>query len=260
MVRAEGLTTARRQPAATLASAHALYVADTLGELGLWYRLARLAIVGGSLVAGRRRPQSPGARAPGLSLRVRPVRGFLADLSATCSRPTRPDCRPARRNSTESWLRRCRRPRAWRTWPSRATAVRQPARRRRAGRLVPRLLALIEPMTLAHAKAMVPARRRLAPCAIRAAGPLVVASGPRPPPGASPAAAPLDPGVPVICVGNLTMGGSGKTPVVRELARPLAAMGVAAAYSDRAGTADGCAARCASIRRDTAPPRSATSR
>jgi tetraacyldisaccharide 4'-kinase len=30
----------------------------------------------------------------------------------------------------------------------------------------------------------------------------------------------------VICVGNLTMGGSGKTPVVRELARTLAAMGV----------------------------------
>jgi tetraacyldisaccharide 4'-kinase len=34
-------------------------------------------------------------------------------------------------------------------------------------------------------------------------------------------ARPVDPGVPVICVGNLTMGGAGKTPVVREIASRL---------------------------------------
>lgn len=34
-------------------------------------------------------------------------------------------------------------------------------------------------------------------------------------------ATPHDPGVPVICVGNLTVGGTGKTPVVREIARRL---------------------------------------
>ena len=34
-------------------------------------------------------------------------------------------------------------------------------------------------------------------------------------------AEPVDPGAPVICVGNLTVGGSGKTPVVRELLRRL---------------------------------------
>ncbi|HEY1926177.1 MAG TPA: tetraacyldisaccharide 4'-kinase [Caulobacteraceae bacterium] len=36
---------------------------------------------------------------------------------------------------------------------------------------------------------------------------------------------PADPGVPVICVGNVTLGGVGKTPVVRALASRLAAQG-----------------------------------
>jgi len=38
---------------------------------------------------------------------------------------------------------------------------------------------------------------------------------------------PVDPGVPVICVGNLTLGGAGKTPVVHALAERLAAQGKA---------------------------------
>lgn len=41
-------------------------------------------------------------------------------------------------------------------------------------------------------------------------------------------AQPIDPGVPVISIGNLTVGGSGKTPVARETLRLLHAAGVEA--------------------------------
>ena len=39
-------------------------------------------------------------------------------------------------------------------------------------------------------------------------------------------ASPQDPGAPVVCVGNLTMGGSGKTPVARLVLERLRALGV----------------------------------
>lgn len=44
---------------------------------------------------------------------------------------------------------------------------------------------------------------------------------------------PIDPGPPVICVGNLTMGGSGKTPVVRAIVSRLASRGVRAQVLSR---------------------------
>ena len=39
-------------------------------------------------------------------------------------------------------------------------------------------------------------------------------------------ATPADPGAPVICIGNLTVGGTGKTPIVRAVAERLAARGL----------------------------------
>jgi 3-deoxy-D-manno-octulosonic-acid transferase len=51
LVRAEGLSVARRALDEAPAGMQ-VYVADTLGELGLFFRLARLAVVGGSLVGG----------------------------------------------------------------------------------------------------------------------------------------------------------------------------------------------------------------
>jgi tetraacyldisaccharide 4'-kinase len=46
-------------------------------------------------------------------------------------------------------------------------------------------------------------------------------------------ARPVDPEIPVVCVGNLTMGGSGKTPVVRAVLERLTARGVRAEILSR---------------------------
>ena len=51
LARARGAHTSLRS-AGQQPGAASVYVADTLGELGLWYRLARLAILGGSLTPG----------------------------------------------------------------------------------------------------------------------------------------------------------------------------------------------------------------
>lgn len=52
MLRARGLATARRSAGEPLTPDTQAYVADTLGELGLFYRLADLAVIGGSLKPG----------------------------------------------------------------------------------------------------------------------------------------------------------------------------------------------------------------
>ena len=60
LLRARGLATARRSRGETPAADTQVYLADTLGELGLFYRLAGLAFLGGSLVpVGGHNPVEP---------------------------------------------------------------------------------------------------------------------------------------------------------------------------------------------------------
>ena len=50
LAQARGFTSMRRRNAAIPSADTAVYIADTMGELGLFYRLARVAFLGGSLV------------------------------------------------------------------------------------------------------------------------------------------------------------------------------------------------------------------
>jgi 3-deoxy-D-manno-octulosonic-acid transferase len=49
-IRADGLTVARRSIGEEITAGADIYLADTIGELGLWYRACELVFVGGSLV------------------------------------------------------------------------------------------------------------------------------------------------------------------------------------------------------------------
>ena len=86
LARAQGLLTARRAAEEPLTGSVEVYVADTLGELGLWFRLARAALVGGSLVAGvgGHNPLEPARLGcPAISgTEVDNWRGVYADLEA----------------------------------------------------------------------------------------------------------------------------------------------------------------------------------
>lgn len=62
MARAAGLVTARRGAGERLGPQTQVYVADTLGEMGLWYRLCGRAFVGGSIAdMGGHNPYEPAA-------------------------------------------------------------------------------------------------------------------------------------------------------------------------------------------------------
>jgi len=59
-LRQAGLKVSRRAAGEAITAATDIYVADTLGELGLWYRLCPIAVMGGSLIAhGGQNPMEP---------------------------------------------------------------------------------------------------------------------------------------------------------------------------------------------------------
>jgi 3-deoxy-D-manno-octulosonic-acid transferase len=58
--RTQGFETARRSAGDAITAQTQVYVADTMGELGLWYRIAPVSLVGGSLVdVGGHNPYEP---------------------------------------------------------------------------------------------------------------------------------------------------------------------------------------------------------
>jgi 3-deoxy-D-manno-octulosonic-acid transferase len=60
MMRARGLHVAQRSKAEAIGPDTDVYLADTLGEMGLWYRIASVSFVGGSLVeVGGHNPFEP---------------------------------------------------------------------------------------------------------------------------------------------------------------------------------------------------------
>ncbi|HEX4112471.1 MAG TPA: 3-deoxy-D-manno-octulosonic acid transferase [Stellaceae bacterium] len=88
-VRAKGLKVARRSKQHAIAGTTDIYLADTLGELGLFYRLAGIAFIGGSLVpVGGHNPHEAAQldcailRGPDMSNATRLARS-LADADAT---------------------------------------------------------------------------------------------------------------------------------------------------------------------------------
>lgn len=61
-LKAQGFRVARRSRQETLTAQTEIYLADTLGEMGLWFRLAPVSFVGGSLVSiGGHNPFEPAA-------------------------------------------------------------------------------------------------------------------------------------------------------------------------------------------------------
>ena len=224
----QGLSCALRSRGETINPGTAVYICDTIGELGLFYRLAGVVFVGKSFVAGGGQNPIEPARLASAILHG-PMVGNFADAYAALDEAggALPVARPedwGRRWSRCSPMRRGCAP--WRARPAiRSSAARggrpldgrasSPVAVRRGGAVKaprfwskprPTLLArLLQPTGWAYGRAT--AQRMRVP-------------GERA-------------GAPTICVGNFTIGGAGKTPTALALARMLIADGRSVAFLSR---------------------------
>ena len=253
LARAKGFCTTR-QGAEEQPGKAAVFVADTIGELGTWYALADLGARRRKLGRRCRRAQSAGAGAAGLSDRDRSPHPRLAGVCATHRTRRRArraggrdggsdEPRLGRSGATEAdggAGERLRRGTGWR----RRRGSRPDAGASRVMRWsTPRWWYRRTPPPPIVAAFLRPLSRIWADRTAARIG----------------SATPVDCGAPVVCVGNLTAGGSGKTPVVIELARLLGDRGarVVILSSGYGGHSRG---RCSLILRATTRALSATRR
>ena len=216
-----GLAVARRSANEAIAPTTAVYLVDTLGDLGLVYRLAEIAFVGGSLAPhGGHNPLEPARLDCAL------VTGRTRRISR---RPT-----PRWRTPTQStaWQTPIRSPPPFA--PCSKTRLRGPGAQPPPTRPPERLAARWRRRSALSATISNPAAAMRAPAfwaverggiAAAALTPLscLYRLGAR---GHAALARPAKAGLPVICVGNFTVGGAGKTPTVLALAALLAEEGI----------------------------------
>ena len=232
MLEGKGLSVARRSLGALPDRTSDAYIADTIGELGMLYKLAPVAFIGGSLVD--RGGQNP----------IEAVRQGAAVLTG-----------PHWQNFSDTYnaLINNRAAIVVRSAPELASAAgRLLADQTELGRMHSRAntaLAALSGALAAHgggAAAAPPGRRRFRACLLTsrpggiammpAAWRLVWRRWPRstagPPLRATRGLQPYRSRLPVICAGNFTAGGTGKTPLVLHLCERLRAAGHASRGAD----------------------------